>query len=155
MWCDLTDQMLKYWFYNKATQRRLYFVCFSVFSVPYLTVSVQYVMQSRGISRKSNACDIFNILFDWGPHLERYILLKTTPESDQWFQSYSNWKILKTIENKRNAFLFLALSHNRCCRLLTDPARSQHICDCVQWNAHKISKYDFDLQAKMCLKLWI
>ncbi len=52
---------------------------------------------------------------------------KIQPESDQWFQSYSNWKILKTIENKRIAFLFLPVSHNQCSRLPTDPARSQHI----------------------------
>ena len=30
------------------------------------------------------------------------------------------------IENKRNAFLFLTVSHNQCSRLPTDPARSQH-----------------------------
>ena len=53
---------------------------------------------------------------------------KNPPESDQWFQSYSNWKILKTIENKRNAFLFLAVSHDQCFQLPTDPTRSQHIC---------------------------
>ncbi len=57
-------------------------------------------------------------------HWGRYILLKTPPESDQWFQSYSNWKTLRTTENKRNAFVFLAVSHNQCCRLPTDPARS-------------------------------
>ncbi len=50
-------------------------------------------------------------------------MLKTPPESDQWFQSYSNWKILKTVENKRNGFLFLAVSHNQCSRLPIDPAK--------------------------------
>ena len=39
----------------------------------------------------------------------------------------SNWRILRTTENRRNAFLFLAISHNQCSRLLTDSARSQHI----------------------------
>ncbi len=39
----------------------------------------------------------------------------------------SNWRILRTIENNRNAFLFLAVSHNQCCRLPTDSGRSQHI----------------------------
>ena len=33
----------------------------------------------------------------------------------------------KTKEKNRNLFLFLAVSHNQCCRLLTGPARSQHI----------------------------
>ncbi len=75
----------------------------------------------------SRTSDIFSFLFDWNPHQERYVLLKTPPESDQWFQSYSNWKILKTIENKRNSSLFLAVSHSQCSRLLTDPTRSQHI----------------------------
>ncbi len=36
--------------------------------------------------------DIFSFLFDWNAHLERYILLKTPPESDQWFQSYEQLK---------------------------------------------------------------
>ena len=39
----------------------------------------------------------------------------------------SNWRILKTIENKRNSFLFLALSHNQCSRLPNYSSRSQHI----------------------------
>ncbi len=34
-----------------------------------------------------------------------------------------NWRILKTIENKRNLFHFLAISHNQCSRLPTDSAR--------------------------------
>ncbi len=80
-----------------------------------------------GESVGSRTCDIISSLFDWSPHLEMYILLKTLPESDQWFQSYSNWKVLRTIENKRNGFLFLAISHNQCSWLLTDPAWSQHI----------------------------
>ncbi len=63
-----------------------------------------------GESVGSRTCDIISFLFDWSPHQERYILLKISPESDEWFQSYSNWKIIKTIENKRNAFLFLAVS---------------------------------------------
>ncbi len=64
----------------------------------------------------------------------------TLPGSDQWFQSYSNWKILKTIENKRNAFLFLAVSHNQCSRIRTDPTRSQHLC-CS--NISKIAHQNF------------
>ncbi len=80
-----------------------------------------------GESVGGRTCDIFCFLFNWSPHEGRCFLVKTPPESDQWFQSYTNWKILKTIENKRNSFLFLAVSHNQCSRLPTDPARSQHI----------------------------
>ncbi len=54
----------------------------------------------------SQTCDIFSLLFDWSPHKERYILLETPHESDLWFQSYSNWKILKTIKTKEMHFLF-------------------------------------------------
>ena len=35
--------------------------------------------------------------------------------------------MIQTIENKRNTFLFMAVSHNQCSRLPTDPARSKHI----------------------------
>ena len=35
--------------------------------------------------------------------------------------------ILKRIENERNSFLFLAISHNQCSRPPTDPAGSQDI----------------------------
>ncbi len=72
------------------------------------------------------------ILFDQSLHYwERYILLITWPELDRpyrRFQSYSNWKILKTIENKRNTFLFLPVSHNQCAWLPTDPTRSHVHC---------------------------
>ena len=44
---------------------------------------------------------------------------------------YSNWKILKIIENKRNTFLFVIVSQKsqsrQCSRLPSDPARLQHI----------------------------
>ena len=85
-----------------------------------------YVMRSVAGSVRTHTCDIFSFLLDWSAHLERYILLKTPLESVQWFQM-SNWRVLRTIENNRNSFLFLATSHNQCCRLPTDPARSQHI----------------------------
>ena len=39
----------------------------------------------------------------------------------------SNWRVLKTIENKRHAFLFLSIFHIQCSQLLTDSARSWHI----------------------------
>ena len=44
--------------------------------------------------------------------MERYILLKTPLEWNQWFQIMSNWRVLRTIENK---FSWLS----------TDSARSQ------------------------------
>ncbi len=103
----------------------LFSMKFSPFDTSYQ--SFTYMWCDLGQSVRSRTCDVFSFLFDWSPHQERYILLKTPPEPDQWFQSYSNWKILKTIENKRNAFLFLSVSQNQCSRLPTEPARSQHI----------------------------
>ena len=35
----------------------------------------------------------------------------------------SNWRMLKTIENKINSFLWLSLSHNQCSWIPTDSAR--------------------------------
>ena len=61
-------------------------------------------------------------------------MLETPRESVQWFQSYSNWKILETIDNKRNAFLFLSVTHNQCSRLPTDPARSQNMLFKLPWD---------------------
>ena len=37
---------------------------------------------------------------------EVHLLLITPPESVQWFQSYSNWRMHKTIENKKNNSFF-------------------------------------------------
>ncbi len=55
----------------------------------------------------------FQFLLDWSSHYERYILLKTPLESDKWFQSYSNWKIIKTVETKEIiSFLWLYLKIN-------------------------------------------
>ena len=84
-----------------------------------------YMWCNLGNSVWSLTYDIFSFLLDWSAHLERYInfLLKTIPESDQWFQSYEQ---LKDCQNKRNSFLFLAISHNQRSRLPTDSARSQH-----------------------------
>ena len=61
------------------------------------------------------------------------------------FQSYSNSKILKTIENRRNAFLFLAVSHNQWARFPTDPARLQHIM-CPSINEALCGKTDFEFE---------
>ena len=65
----------------------------------------------------SSTCDIFSFPFDWNPHYERYILLKTPLELVEWLQGYEQLKGLRTIENNRNAFLFLAVSHTQCCQL--------------------------------------
>ncbi len=85
-----------------------------------------------GESVGSRTCYIFGFLFDWSPQSLGEVHFAENPTwigPVVWFQSYSNWKILKTTENKRNTSLFLAVSHNQCTRLPTDPARSQHIVD--------------------------
>ncbi len=59
--------------------------------------------------------------FCWQPHLSGPVVPKL-------------WAILKdslnNSKNKRNWFLFLAISHNQCSWLPTDSARSQHILCC-------------------------
>ena len=45
-------------------------------------------------------------------HLEKYILLKNPPESDQWFQSYEQLKDSQHNRKQRNSFLFLAITIN-------------------------------------------
>ena len=102
----------------------------------------EYVMWSRGISRKSN---MWKLQFPtwWNSSLGEAHFA----ENHTWIEPvvpklYSNWKILKTIENKRNAIPFQAASHNQCSGFPTDPAWSQHIytradhnCpDCVSFN---------------------
>ena len=56
--------------------------------------------------------------FCWKPHLNRC----------SGFNVMSDWRVLRTIENNRNSFLFLAISHNQCSQPPTDSSRSQHIC---------------------------
>ncbi len=52
---------------------------------------------------------------------------KPPPESDlNGSKVMSNWRILKTIENKRNPFLFLAVSHHQFSSFQTDSSRSEH-----------------------------
>ncbi len=58
---------------------------------------------------------------------EVHFAVKTPPESKQWFQIYSIEGSLKTIENKRNTFLFLAVSHNQFSQHPIDYGRLQHI----------------------------
>ncbi len=75
-----------------------------------------YVMRSRKISMKSNMWHFQSFLLDWSAqsaHLERYILLKMHLNWTSGSKVMSNWRILKTIKNKRNLFLFLAISHNQ------------------------------------------
>ncbi len=88
------------------------------------TKTAKYVIQSTGMSRNSHM---------W--HFHFSIWLKFSfgeihfAENPTWIGPVvmSNWRIFRTIENNRNSFLFLAISHNQCCRLPTDPARLHHI----------------------------
>ncbi len=90
-----------------------------------------YVMRSSGLERSvgTRTYDIFCFLFDWSAHLERYILLKTPLESVQWFQGYEQLKCSQN--NRKQLYKFIPfldiLFQYQCCRLATDPARSQHI----------------------------
>ncbi len=65
-----------------------------------------FVMRSRVNQSKVEhvSFSAFN-LFEVN-HLKRYILLKTPPESDQWFQNYEQLKDSQNNRNKRNSFLF-------------------------------------------------
>ncbi len=80
-------------------------------------------MRSSGISRNSRVTFSVFYSIEVLTLIERYILLKTQLESVQWFQGYEQ---LRGSQNNRNSFLFLAISHNQCCRPPTDPARLQH-----------------------------
>ncbi len=92
-----------------------------------------YVMRSKEISLKLNVWHQFSIwlncslggrgTFCWKPHLNQ-----TSGSKVIAIEGFS-----KTIDNKRNAFLFLVVSHNQCFRLPTDSTRSQHICYVVTW----------------------
>ena len=81
-------------------------------------------MQSRGISRKSNTWH-----FQFSIRLNYSLGEVHFAENPTWigpeFWSKSNLKILETIENIRNAFLFVAVSNNQCSQLPTDPITTQ------------------------------
>ena len=49
-------------------------------------------------------------------------------ENPTWIRPVipSNWRILRTIENKRNSFLFVAIPHNQCSRLLDGNTYTQN-----------------------------
>ena len=79
-----------------------------------------------GKSVWSRTCDIFSFLlnliahlgtFCWKPHLNRSSGSKVM----------SNWRIRKTIKNKRNSLLCSGYISQWCSRLPTDSARLQHI----------------------------
>ncbi len=55
----------------------------------------------------SRTCDIFSFLFDWIAHLKRYILMETTPKSDQWFHIYEQFK---DSQNNRKQKAFISFS---------------------------------------------
>ncbi len=72
----------------------------------------------------TRTCDVFYLIevltwrgtFRWKTRLNRSSGSKVM----------CNWRVLGTIQNNRNSFLFfLAMSQNQCCRLLIDPARLQ------------------------------
>ena len=97
-----------------------------------------HVMWSREISLKSNMSSFqFSIWLNCP--LGVCNLLKTPPESDQWIHSYSNWKILKTIDKKMHSFFWPYISQSMLPTSIY-PARSQHIiimCDKIGsswWN---------------------
>ena len=70
-------------------------------------------------------CDIFSFLFDSSTHEKRYILMKTPPESDQWFQSYSKMKNShKNRKQKKYVPFSGCISQSM---LSTNYTRSQHI----------------------------
>ncbi len=120
------NQMMFCRTYEDHFQKLAYRDNFNVYNV--------YMWYDVGKSVLSRTCDIFSFLFDWSSHLERYILLKTPPESDQWFQSYKQLKESQNNRKQKKIFIsFLAISHNQCFRLSTDSPRSQHICDYIHW----------------------
>ncbi len=92
--------------------------------VKHVNYNLIYEMRSSGISWNSMWHFQFSIwlkcslgTFCWKPHLKRSSGSKVM----------SDWRVLRTIEHNRNSFLFLAIYHNQCCRLPTNPARSHHI----------------------------
>ena len=113
---------------------------FSVFTLKVSPVGEngRYVLQSRGNQSEVEHVTfsvfyliemlIWRGIFCWKPHLN-------------WISGskvMSNWRILKTIENKRNPFLFLVISHNQCSRLQTDSTRSQHIYGCSSASLYRL-----------------
>ena len=116
-------QILQHW--NKV-ESILNFRCSTLRSGVVCREWSTYVKRSRGISRKSNMWHSGFYLIEF--LIRRYILVKQPPELNQWFyEVIAMERSSKQQKTKRNAFFFLAGSHNQCYRLPTDPARSQHI----------------------------
>ena len=82
-----------------------------------------YMWWDLGKSVWNRTCDIFSFL--WMKFLFEEANFAEKPTWTGLVPML--WAILRTIENKRNQFLFLAISQNQCSRLPTDSARSQHI----------------------------
>ncbi len=96
-------------------------------------------------SVRTRTCDIFSFLFEmitwrgtfwWKLHLNRSSSSKVM----------SNWRVLRTIENNRNSFLFLAISHNQCCQLLIPVCEWMlHVRDSVEIYASDILNYNYTI----------
>ncbi len=78
------------------------------------------MMRPRGISQKSNM-----LHFQFSIWLKFSLREVHFAEKPTWIRPVVP-KLLKDSQNKRNAFLFLAVSHNQCSWLPTDAARSEH-----------------------------
>ena len=108
---------MSFWTFEKALKE-----CYTILKIAIICDAI-WGNQSEV---KHKAFSVF-YLIDKSVHLEKYILLKAPPESDQWFQSYEQFKDSQNKTKEINS-LVLAVSHNQCSRLPTDPARFQHIC---------------------------
>ena len=69
-------------------------------------IKIYHTWCDLGKSVWSLICDIFSFQFDCSAHLERYILLKTPPESDQWFQGYEHLNDSLNNRKQRKFILF-------------------------------------------------
>ncbi len=63
-----------------------------------IMIQIVYMWYDLAESVGTRTCDIYSFLFDWIAHLERYILLKTSLKTFQWFQGYEQ---LKGSQNNR------------------------------------------------------
>ncbi len=103
-----------------------------------------YVMRSRGASRKSNMWHfqffyLIEVLIRKGIFCRKSHLNQASGSKVKVIERFSKhvrmfsitWSTAMAFNrNKRNAFLFLAVSHNQCSWLQTDPARLQLIFSC-------------------------